>query len=391
MKVNVSIAGLGVIGFGDFSARSATGLADEALKLALDDCGLKRRDVDGLAVHIGSPRGLDVDEAARLLGLEVGFVAQPWAHGRFTATVLQHAAMAVGAGLANCVACVGVFRNSPFTRHGTNGFPGFDENFREGAGPHSETPHLGLLAPSAGAAMALQRYMHEYRVDRDKLAAVALGQRRAAALNPLAVKRATLTEADYHASPFVVEPLRRLDCSIPTDTAVVILMTSTERARDLAKRPVKLRSFQGVSAGVNEFVFGVPGLGIHQRDVFHWQPRGAAEPVFGKAGVVPSDIDTLHCYDGFSPQVLWTLERFGFAPPGEAADWVQAGRIEIGGELPVNTSGGHLSEGHANGWGHMAEIVRQLRGDADGRQIPDCRLALWATTFGDAILFERGN
>jgi acetyl-CoA acetyltransferase len=98
-------------------------------------------------------------------------------------------------------------------------------------------------------------------------------------------------------------------------------------------------------------------------------------------------VDTLHCYDGFSPHVLWTLERYGFSPVGEVADWIQNGRIELGGELPVNTSGGHLSEGHSNGWGQTAEIIRQLRGEAGARQIPDCRLAMWATTFGDAVLF----
>jgi acetyl-CoA acetyltransferase len=111
--------------------------------------------------------------------------------------------------------------------------------------------------------------------------------------------------------------------------------------------------------------------------------------VFREAGIVPADVDTLHCYDGFSPQVLWTLERFGFAPPGEAADWVQNGRIELGGELPVNTSGGHLSEGHSNGWGQTLEIVRQVRGEAGERQVTDCELALWATTFGDAILYSK--
>ena len=98
-------------------------------------------------------------------------------------------------------------------------------------------------------------------------------------------------------------------------------------------------------------------------------------------------MQTLHCYDGFSPQILWTLERFGFCAPGAAAGWVADGRIELGGELPVNTSGGHLSEGHANGWGHTLEIVRQLRGQAGPRQIPGITVAQWATTLGDSIIY----
>ena len=89
----------------------------------------------------------------------------------------------------------------------------------------------------------------------------------------------------------------------------------------------------------------------------------------------------------YSPQLLFVLERFGFCAPGAAADWVQGGRIELGGELPCNTSGGHLSEGQLNGWGQMMEIVKQLRGEAGTRQIKDLRLAQWATTVGDSIIF----
>jgi acetyl-CoA acetyltransferase len=98
-------------------------------------------------------------------------------------------------------------------------------------------------------------------------------------------------------------------------------------------------------------------------------------------------VGTLHCYDGFSPQVWWTLERFGFCPPGEAPDFVDDGRIELGGELPVNTSGGHLSEGHSNGWGQTVELVRQLRGQAGSRQIDGLHVGQWATTLGDSIVY----
>jgi acetyl-CoA acetyltransferase len=386
----VAVVGIGTVGFGDFSASSGASMSYRAITAACQDSGLSRAEIDGLAVHIGSPRGLDYDEYAKLVGLEVRFASQSWSHGRFCATVLQHGAMALMAGLADHVACVATFRNSVFSRHGTAGFPGFSENFREGGGPHAETPHVGLLAPIGGAALSTQRYLAHYGVNRAKLAAISIAQRRSASKNPLAVRQTPLSLADYEASPFVVEPLRRLDCSIPVDTAVAVILARADRACDLAQRPVFLRSFQGVAAGRNEFVFGQPGLGIQQRDIERYEPLGAGEAVFKRGGLGPQDVDTLHCYDGFAPQVLWTLERFGFAPPGESADWVQGGRIELGGELPVNTSGGHLSEGHSNGWGQTLEIVRQLRGEAGERQIADCRIAMWATTFGDAILYERG-
>ena len=387
MKREVAIAGIGTTGFGQFSDRSATSMANQALQAALDDAGLDRGDVDGLISQIGSPRGLDCDELARLLALDVRYVSQTWDHGRFCATVIETGATALMNDLAQIVVCMAVFRNSAFARHGTEGFPGFEENFREGGGPHAESPHTGLLAPIGGAAMSTRRYFYKNNVAPDALAAVALAFRRHAALNPLAVKRAPLTRDTYLAAPFICEPLRRLDCSVPVDTATVVILVRAERATRLRQQPIYIESFQGLAGGPNEFVFGQPGLGINQRDVFDYMPLGAAEPVFTKAGVTPADVDTLHTYDGFAPQVLWTLERFGFAAPGKAANWIQGGRIELGGELPINTSGGHLSEGHSNGWGQTLEIVRQLRGAAGDRQIPHCRRALWATTFGDAILY----
>jgi acetyl-CoA acetyltransferase len=203
----------------------------------------------------------------------------------------------------------------------------------------------------------------------------------------MAVMRKPMSRDDYEGSRFVIEPLRLFDCSVPIDTAVAVLLTRDDRARHLRQAPVHLLAFQGIHAGPQEFIFGQRGLGINQADVFDYKPLGADEPVYRRAGVAPSDVGSLHCYDGFSPQIPWTLERFGFCPPGSGPDWIQDGRIELDGELPVNTSGGHLSEGHSNGWGQTLEIVRQLRGDAQTRQIDGIEVAQWATTLGDSIIY----
>jgi len=385
--MGVAVVGIGSAGFGRMEDESVASMADQALAAALEDAGLDRAEIDGLLVHIGSPRGLDYDEMALLLGLEVRYATQTWSHGRFGATVIETAAMALEHNLADCALCVAAFKNSPFGRLGTTANAAFFEGMREGGGPHAETPSVGLAAPVAGAALATRRYLHRYGVERAKLGAVALAQRRAAALNPLAALRTPLTPDEYERSRFVVEPLRLLDCSFPVDTAVAVILTRADRAGALRAPAVHVRGFQGIHAGPNEFIFGQPGLGINQAEVFDYEPLGAGEPVYRRAGVTPAEIQTLHCYDGFSPQVLWTLERFGFCGPGEAADWIAGGRIELGGELPVNTSGGHLSEGHSNGWGQTLEIVSQLRGQAGPRQIPGARLAMWATTLGDAIIY----
>lgn len=384
---HTAIVGIGTVGFGSFPDRSVASMANDAVAAALQDCGLDRAQVDGLFVHIGSPRGIDYDEMALLLGLQVQWATQTWSHGRFGATVISSAAMALAAGVVDCALCVAAYKNSLFTRFGTPGSNSFFEGMREAGGPHAETPWVGMTAPAAGAAMSTRRYLDRYGIDREQLGAVAVAQRRAARENPLAVMRKPMSREDYEQSRFVVEPLRLFDCSVPIDTAVAVVLTRADRAADLRRPPVHLLGFQGIHAGPQEFIFGQPGLGINQVDVFDYEPLGADEPVYRRAGVSPRDVGSLHCYDGFSTQIPWTLERFGFCPPGTGPDWIQGGRIELDGELPVNTSGGHLSEGHSNGWGQTMEIVRQLRGDAGARQIEGIEVAQWATTLGDSIIY----
>lgn len=384
-QTDAAIVGVGTVGFGRFTEYSSAELANTAVQRALDDAGLSRSDIDGLLTQIGSPRGLDYDAAARLLAINARFTSQTWSHGRFAATLLQHGALALNAGMTDVVLCLAVFRNSAFAKIGTSGFPSFSEGLREGGGPHAEMHWAGLAAPAGGAGLALQRYLHRYGVDREKLGRVAIRQRASAVANPLAMLCNPIDARDYADSPHVVEPLRVLDCSVMVDTAVAMILTRNDRAGDQRRQPVRLLSFQGIRGGPDEFVFGLPGLGVGQTNVFDYATEDQVLAVFDRAGRRPADVDALYCYDGFSPQVLWTLERFGFCGPGEAADFI--GPADAAPGLPVNTNGGHLSEGHANGWGHMLEIVAQLRGEAGARQLPDCTTAMWATTLGDAIIY----
>jgi acetyl-CoA acetyltransferase len=385
---SVAVAGIGTTGFARANPDGLAAMCNQAVREALEDAGLQRERIDGLFVHIGSPRGLDYDVVASLLGLKIRFASQTWAHGRWSATVLMTAAMAIDHGLCDYALCLGCFKNSMFGRHGTLSFPGTEESVREGGGPHAETPHVGMAAPISGAAMALNRYLHKYGADREKLGAVSIAQRKWAAMNPLAALREPVGWDDYKNSRHVVEPLRLLDCSFPIDTATAVILTSAERARDLKQRSVALRSYQGVRAGPGEFVFGAHGLGINTAGRDADEHAVDESRFYRDAGVERADVGAFYTYDGFTSQVIYALERFGFCGAGEGIDWVQDGRVEPAGGLPTNTSGGHLSEGHSNGWGQTLEIVRQLRGDAGERQIPGIRLAQWATTLGDTILYE---
>jgi acetyl-CoA acetyltransferase len=384
-NLEACIVGVGTAGIFRHATTSAVGLADVAVAEALDDCGLDRSAIDGLLVQIGSPRGADYDTLARLLSIRVRFASQTWSHGRFMATVIQHGALALSHGLADFVLCIGAFRSTAFGNHGTTTFPDFGEAIRDGGGPHSEDLAAGLAAPIGGAAMVTRQYLHKYGIDPSALRVIAQAQREHASRNALAIKKDLISDEDYDNASYVVEPLRVLDCSIPVDTAVAVVLTTHDRAVGLPQCPVRLLSFQGLSGGPQEYVFGPPGLGVNQ--VLNEADPPVNRRVFERADLTRGDIDMLHCYDGFTPQVLWTLERFGFAPAGEAAGWITQEGIGIDAELPINTSGGNLSEGHTNGWGHLREIVLQLRGAAGTRQVVGCRTAMWATTFGDAIIY----
>jgi acetyl-CoA acetyltransferase len=143
---------------------------------------------------------------------------------------------------------------------------------------------------------------------------------------------------------------------------------------------------QGIRSGREEFIFATPGLGINQQPAKPSAPRPVDQEVYRGAGVERADVQGLYTYDAFSPLVLYVLERFGFCGAGEAAGFVQGGRIALGGALPVNTSGGLLSEAHVGGWNSIAEMVRQLRGAAGPRQIPDARVLQWGTAWGDSVI-----
>ncbi|MFP1632800.1 thiolase C-terminal domain-containing protein [Zhengella sp. ZM62] len=384
MKINAAIVGIGASGFGRHLPDSQLGLAAKAFKAALADSGLKREDIDGLSIHMGSPVGLDYDRVAEGLGLEIRYVNQSWLHGRFVTNALQHAALAVSAGLANVVACV---TGISFTRErDILGGPGDIEGNREEGGTHGESPPYGLTAPAGGAALSMQRYMALYGATSEKLAAVPMSIRRHALRNPDAIMKQELTLEAHQASRMVVDPLHLFDCCLITDGAVVTFVTTMERARDMKQKPVRIAGMQGIRSGRDEFIFAPPGLGISQQPFDGNHARAKDQEVYRAAGVERSDVKGLYTYDAFSPLPLFTLERFGFCGTGEAADFVQDGTIGPGGSLPVNTNGGLLSEAHVAGWNHIREMTRQLRGTAGERQIPGADVLQWGTVWGDSVI-----
>ena len=382
----VAIVGIGQSRFGRHLPESQLSLGASALRSAMQDAAIERHDIDGLALHMGWPLGGDYDRMADVYGLEVDYVHQGWTHGRFVTSTLQHAAMAIACGMASMVACITAIS---FTRElSILGGPGDPEGMREQGATHGENPVYGLTSPAVGAAFAMQRYMARYGATSAQLAAVPVALRKHALLSPYAVMKTPLTVDDHQASRMIVDPLHLFDCSLITDGAAVVLLASAERARDMPNRPIYISGMQGIRSGRSEFIFAPPGLGINQQPTESATPRERDLAVYRRSGIDRDAIQGLYTYDAFSPLVLFALERFGFCGPGEAAAFVQDGRIELGGPLPVNTSGGLLSEAHVCGWNSICEMVRQLRGEAGPRQIPNAQALQWGTCWGDSVILR---
>jgi acetyl-CoA acetyltransferase len=382
MQNQAAVVGIGMTPVGQYPERTAIGLAAEALGAALADSGLARDDIDGFVWNLGRPSGDDYDRTTEALGLRARFVSQTWTHGRFTGTVLVTAALVVINGLADVVVCLGGLKR---------GAPGFAAHY--GTPPHGDVAHYGMGGFADEAALALQRYLHLYRADRERLSDVVLTFRRHATLNEYAMLREPLTIEHYLASPKLVDPLRELDCfpanekGFPrADLGVCVIVARAEAARVLRQSPVFLLAAQGIQAGREETYFGRPGLGLFSQVASTFSPTPWDRSVYEQAGLSTKDVDGFYTYDAFSPLVWYALERFGHCAPGEAPRWAAAERISVEGTLPTNTNGGLLSEGHTAGWGHVVEMVRQLRHRAGARQIRDAAILQWASVFGDSVL-----
>ncbi len=385
LKDRSAIVGVGNSAYGRRLMRSPIDLASDAIANALDDAGLLRKDLDGLIVSFGSPIGADGDTLAQVLGLNLRAYNQTWAHGRFTASCIQWAALLVNAGLADVVACLASVSFSGMRRPMMGG-GGDREGGREAGGGHGEDPVYGMTSPGAGAAMVARRYFQRYGTNSRALAAVPIAFRKHASMNPIAMMREPFDVEEHQRSRYVCEPLHLLDYCLINDGAACVIVTTSERARDCRKRPVYISGMQGLPGSREEFIWAYPGLGVAQQSVFDYKTE--LQPVYKMARITPDDVDALFTYDAFSILAWIALERWGFCKPGEAPDFTQGGRIEVGGELPMNTNGGLLSEAHVMGWNHQVEIVRQLHGECGPRQVSDARIIQWANAYGDSLIYH---
>jgi len=370
LRDKYAIAGIGHTNYSSRSGRTVLDLASEACGKALADAGLMAAEVDGFVSYTFNDSVPAMAVATQLGCNATRYVVDLQAGGNAANLVIQTAAMAIEAGLANSVL---VYR----AMNGRSGFRlGGGREFRA-QGITQFTAPFGWITYPQAMAMWCRRHMVKYGTTSEHLGHVAVTCRANAGLNPRAMKRQPITLDDYFASRPIVEPFRLLDICLETDGACAVLVTSAERARDLKQRPVRIL---GAAYG------GGPQQGDDLFDALRWPEHATnyaayiADELWRSAGVGPQDIDVAEIYDCFTYSVLAQLEGFGFCKPGEGGPFVASGAIARDGSLPVNTHGGLLSEGYIHGLNHVIEAVQQLRGEAGPRQIQGAELAL--TTAG---------
>lgn len=366
--MTVAIAGAAESDLG-VTGKSILTLQAQAISRALGDAGLTLRDVDGLATS-GVSR-FSATQVADYLGLRPAWTDSTFAGGSAFEMYVARAAQAIEAGqCATVVISYGSDQRSARSRS----LGGFAE-------PHTpevqfEEPY-GPLYPISYYAMAAQRYLHVFGAGREGLAEVAVAAREWALLNPKAYRYGAgpLTAEGVLAAPMVSSPLTVADCCLVTDGGGAIVLTSLERARDLPRPPVLVLGYG--EATTNSSMTGADDL---LRPGSHESGRRA----FAMAGLRPHDVDVAQLYDSFTITVLLTLEGLGFCGPGEAAAFVQDGRIRPGGKFPLNTSGGGLSYNHPGQFGLLllVEAVRQLRGECGDRQVEGAETAVAHGTGG---------
>jgi acetyl-CoA acetyltransferase len=364
-KGKTAIVGIGYSELVRESKRPLGLLALDACRAAVADAGLSPTQIDGLATYpeapflgAGSRDGVDIVSVAWIINhlapvLDVRWYAQIET-GMIAAPVIEGA----NALLAGACDYVLIWRalHQP-RRYGAFGAA-------RAAGDAQFLAPWGAISIIQSHAMAWRRYMHLYGATREHLCSFVVNSRRNANLNPRAFfYTKPMTREDYFKARLIAEPFCLFDCDVPVEGCVALVMTTSERARDLRHPPAYL-------AGYGQNTAGRRALLYYTLDDYVACGKSLADKLWAAAAMGPSDMDAAQLYDGFSPSALYWLEAAGFCGRGEAWQFIQDGRIALEGELPVNTFGGSLSEGRLHGMGHIAEAVFQVTDRAERRQVP---------------------
>ena len=357
IKDKAAIVGIGETEFSWDSGRSEIQLACEAIKAACEDAGISPHQIDGLVRY-----EMDTNHETLLvqtLGIPNLRHWESVSYGGGAGNaVVGHAAAAISAGFSNYVVCFRAANLRSQLRLGQARNPE-----RIAGGAQAFAAPWGNMAPVHHFGMFVRRYMHMYGATSQHFGWVAVTLREHASRNPRALRRTPITLDDHQNSRMVADPLHLLDICQENDGAAAIIMTSTDRAKDLrhADTPILVEAAAQGSGPQNDGI-------IYRPDLAMAESVNTAQDLWARAKLGPSDIDALMFYDHFTPFCLLNLEAYGFLPFGEAKDFVDGGQnIRFDGTLPINTHGGNHSEAYIHGLTHAQEAVRLIRGTSSSQ------------------------
>jgi acetyl-CoA acetyltransferase len=358
-----AIAGLGITEM----TREHTGTTDQmaarAIRLALEDAGLAKEDVDGLLVNAGVTNDISIGLQRTLGFRNLRLMNHMNAAGSTAGQMVHYAALAIDAGIASTVACV--FADTPLRGGSAGAAYG---QVRATRGVAALGAAYGFFGANTGYALAARRHMATYGTTNDHLGAIAVSNRNWAAMNPRAMQRKPMTLEDYHNSRWIIEPFHLFDCTLVSNGGVAVVVTSAERARQLKQPPAYI-------LGMGQGHPGNPSRAGFENEM-NTGAQIARDTAFGMAGITNDDVDVCELYDCYTYTTLVTLEDYGFCAKGEGGSFVSDGKLEPGGSLPTNTGGGQLSGYYMWGMTPVSEGVIQARGQGGERQVPkhDCVL-----------------
>ncbi|HIF11251.1 MAG TPA: thiolase family protein [Sneathiellales bacterium] len=369
LKEACAVSGVGETAYTRGTDKHPTQLQMEASLKAIDDAGLSPKDIDGVIPYLGG--SAVAEEFITNFGIEdLRFSAATPMGGASCVAAIQAAALAVAGGVANHV----------LIPIGRNGFSGPRIGTRVRNFPQFkvvgefEMPS-GAIAPAQLYAPMARKHMELYGTTSRQFAEIAVTMRDHALLNDNATMTKPITIEDHQNSRMISDPLRLFDCSQESDGGAAIVVSSSERARDMRRTPIYV---MGVAEGHPDS----PSTIAQRPDLTTLGVAKAAPIAFGMAGLGPEDMDVAEIYDCFTYIVLCQLEDLGFCKKGEGGAFVEGGRLSLKGALPTNTHGGLLSQAHLVGMNHVIELVKQLRGDGGKAQVPDAEIGL-VTGYGD--------
>jgi acetyl-CoA acetyltransferase len=369
LKGRTAIAGLGITKQGKVYDYNHVGFAIEAVRLALDDAGLRRDDLDGLLLNPGlswADQGMGSFQLQQAMGLRnLRLSATMNAGGATACAMIQQAAEAIDAGICRTVACV--FSDAPLKppKPKTEGAPAAGGSAGAYGFARGLDAAYGQFGVNAMYAMVARRHMHLYGTTNDHLGAIAVAERQWANRNPAAQFFDTpMSLEDYHRSRWVVEPFHLFDCCLVSNGGLAVIVTTADRARTLKQPPVYIWGMGQGHPGGDPSETLTSGAGL------------AKESAFAMAGIALQDVDVVELYDCYTFTVLVCLEDYGFCKKGEGGSFVADGKTAPGGTLPVNTGGGQLSSFYMWGMTPVSEGVIQMRGAGGARQVPGARVAL---------------